>query len=328
MTTPWSEARIIESQISETNSEQKGCHLCSNIWVEYWTQLPSKQMAGSINCHRSKYAMVQTNRFVLRWFSLSEAPRETRLKTLNTTSAVRRRSRMQQSQRRASKTKRLSVSRGVNNTEPKNKKGLEPGGETDMQHAAVTVNLISSKRVNSDDEEMEEIGEDFEGEQREAMKLMRGEDKDEREHSDVETLDFLTESSSEVSEEPILLPNILIPCSKCGDVINICRLPGHRNLHSALHVLKYSQDQRPKNLNALVRRRKILIKQQQDASSRNNQDPFGDKHLHKLNTAFEVLRSELQGNMEVRTLGDQNIEGLSGISIYFILILSGSRKSF
>ena len=231
---------------------------------------------------------------------------------------------MQQSQRRALKTKRPSVSRGVNNTEPENKKGLEPGGESDMQHAAITVNLISSKRVNSD-EEMEDIGEDIEGEQREAE---RGEEKDEQEHSDVETLDFLTESSSGVSEEPILLPKILIPCSKCGDVINICRLPGHRNLHSALQVLKYSQDQRPKNLNALVRRRKILIKQQQDASSRNIQDPFGDKHLHKLNTAFEVLRSELQGNMEVRTLGDQNIEGLSGISVYFILTLSGSRKSF
>lgn len=51
-----------------------------------------------------------------------------------------------------------------------------------------------------------------------------------------------------------------------------------------------------------------MIKQQQDASSRNIQDPFGDKHLHKLNTAFEVLRSELQGNMEVRSLSDQNIQ--------------------
>ena len=231
---------------------------------------------------------------------------------------------MQRSQRRALNTKRQSVSRGVNNTQTENKAGLEPGGDSEMQHAAVTVNLISSKRINSDGE-MEDIGEDIEGEQREEA---GDEENDVQGHSDEESLGFLTESSSEISEEPILLPNILIPCSKCGDVINICRLAGHRNLHSALQVLKYSQDQRPKNLNALVRRRKILIKQQQDASSRNIQDPFGDKHLHKLNTAFEVLRSELQGNKEVRTLGDQNIEGLSGVSIYFILTLSGSRKSF
>ena len=266
---------------------------------------------------------MQTNRFVLRWFSLSEAPRETRLRS---TTAGARRSKMPQSQRKPLKTKRKSLTRGVNNTESENKKGLKRGGESEVEHAAVTVNLISSKLVNSD-EEMELIGEDIEGAEREEA---GGEDEenDDHEYSDVETLDFLTESSSEFTDEPILLPNILIPCTKCGDVINICRLPGHRNLHSALQTLKYSQDQRPKNLNALVRRRKLLIKQQQDASSRNIQDPFGDKHLHKLNTAFEVLRSELQGNMEVRSLSDQNIQGLSLIFTLNILTLSGSRNSF
>ena len=250
---------------------------------------------------------MQSNRFVLRWFSLSEAPQETRLRS--TTAAVHvRGTKMPQPQRKALKTRTKSRTRGVTNREPEKRKGLDTGGESKMQHAAVTVNLISSKLANSD-EEMELIGEDIEGEEREAA---GGEDDgdDDQEHSDVETLDFLTESSSEISDEAILLPNILIPCTKCGDVVNICRLPGHRNLHSALQALKYAHDQRPKNLNALVRRRKILIKQQQDASSRNIQDPFGDKHLHKLNTAFEVLRIELQGDREVRSLGDENVQGL------------------
>ncbi|KAL9958301.1 hypothetical protein ACROYT_G035301 [Oculina patagonica] len=212
------------------------------------------------------------------------------------------------SQRGPLKTKRKLAPMGVTNRATENKKGLdEQSGKTDMQHAAVTVNLISRKRTNSDDEDMEDICEDLEGEEREAAGE-NDDENDEHDHSDVETYDFFTESSSEISDEPILLPNVLIPCIKCGDVINICRLPCHRNLHSALQTLKYAQDQRPKNINALVRRRKLLIKQQQDASSNNRQDPFGDKHLHKLNTAFEVLRIELQGNMDLRYLVDRNIE--------------------
>ena len=275
-------------------------------------------MADHLNCHRSKHGVIQTNRFVLRWFSLSEAPQET---SLSRTTAVYTtynawRHKMPQSERTALKTKRKPLVRGVNNRESENKKGLEKAGGSEMEHAAVTVNLISSKRAS--DEEMELIGEDIEGEEREAA---RGEEdeRDDLENSDVESFDFFTESYSEISDEPILLPNILIPCTKCGDVINICRLPGHRNVHSALQALKYSQDQRPKNINALVRRRKLLIKQQQDASSRNMQDPFGDKHLHKLNTAFEVLKLELEGNVDARCLSDPNIEGLSLVFTYYIL---------
>lgn len=64
-----------------------------------------------------------------------------------------------------------------------------------------------------------------------------------------------------------------------------------------------------KNISALVRRRKLLIKQQQDASSKRRQDPFGDKHLHKLNTAFEFLRTELQGTTDLRYLSERVIEG-------------------
>ncbi|KAJ7351903.1 Protein phosphatase 2C-like domain-containing protein 1 [Desmophyllum pertusum] len=270
-------------------------------------------MADSLNCSRSKHGVVQTNRFVLRWFHLNEAPDESRVKATAATWRSHVSKMRHRSQREALRTKRNSLPSlpmGVNNRGAENKKGLAEAGNTEMQpQAAVTVNLISTRKRRNSDEEMEEIGEDLEGEEREAA---RGDDKehDEPDHSDVESFDFFTESSSEISYEPILLPNILIPCTKCGDVINICRLPCHRNLHSALHTLKYSQDQRPKNINALVRRRKLLIKQQQDASSKNRQDPFGDKHLHKLNTAFEVLRIELQGNTDERYLGDRNIEGL------------------
>lgn len=134
---------------------------------------------------------------------------------------------------------------GVTKKGTENEKGLDAVRNTEMQeHAAVTVNLISTRTANSD-EEMEEIGEDPEGEEREAA----GGDDDEKEdqdHSDVESFDFFTESPSEVSEEAVLLPNILIPCTRCHDVVNIWRLPCHRNLHCALQTLKYAQDQRPK----------------------------------------------------------------------------------
>lgn len=277
-------------------------------------------MAGTPDCNGAKHGVAQTNRFVLRWFSLGEGPQETKLKS-TTVAAPAKRSKMLRSQKRALKTKtklQESKGRGVND-------GLKAAAESEMEHAAVTVNLIS-KRANSD-EEMELIGEDVEGEEREAAGGEGGEN-DDHENSDVETLDFLTELSSEMSEEPILLPNILIPCTKCGDVINICRLPGHRNVHTALQTLKYSQNQRPKNLNALVRRRKLLIKQQQDASSRNVRDPFGDKHLHKLNTAFEILKLELEGNVDARCLGDRNIAGLPLVFTNNIfLTLNGSLET-
>ncbi|XP_027049984.1 uncharacterized protein LOC113677364 [Pocillopora damicornis] len=266
-------------------------------------------MADSLNYLRSKHGWAQTNRFVLRWFNLNEAPKAAR--ETGMTSTVSRRppisAKPKRSQRAALKTKRRSLAMGVTKKGTENEKGLDAVRNTEMQeHAAVTVNLISTRAVNSD-EEMEEIGEDPEGEEREAA----GGDDDENEdqdHSDVESFDFFTESSSEVSEEAVLLPNILIPCTRCHDVINICRLPCHRNLHCALQTLKYAQDQRPKNISALVRRRKLLIKQQQDASSKRRQDPFGDKHLHKLNTAFEFLRTELQGTTDLRYLSERVIE--------------------
>lgn len=258
-------------------------------------------MADSLNYRRSKFRMVQTNRFVLRWFNLNEAPKET--STTSTAVAAKRRvSKMsKRSQREALKTKRKPFAMGVTNRGTENKTELNKVGKTDTQpQAAITVNLISRKPINTD-EEMENIGEDLEGEQREAAKDGE-EEHDEPDGSDVETLDFFSESSGELSDELILLPNILIPCTKCGDVINICRLPCHRNLHSALQTLKYSQDQRPKNINALVRRRKLLIKQQQDASSKNRQDPFGDKHLHKLNTALKCYESNYRGTRISDTL--------------------------
>lgn len=163
-------------------------------------------MAGTPNCNEAKHGVAQTNRFVLRWFSLGEGPQETKLKS-TTVSASAKRSKMLRSQKRALKTKtklQASKGRGVND-------GLKAAAESEMEHAAVTVNLIS-KRANSD-EEMELIGEDIEGEEREAAGG-EGDENDDHENSDFETLDFLTELSSEMSEEPILLPNILIPCTK------------------------------------------------------------------------------------------------------------------
>ncbi|XP_068688095.1 protein phosphatase 2C-like domain-containing protein 1 [Montipora foliosa] len=271
-------------------------------------------MAGSPNSHRSKYGMVQASRSVLRWFSLSEEPQETRSRTATVT---QRRSKTLHSQRKASKTKRKFPTRGVRNVVSEKRKGLEPREPSDMEHAAVTVNLISEKRTSSD-EEME-FGEHIEGEEGDAEGYEENDDDDDGQ-SDVGTSDLLTETSSVITEEQILLPNIVIPCSKCGEVINICRLQGHRNLHSALKVFKYSHHQRPKDLNTLVRRRRTLIQQHRDqVSSSDHEQFFGYKHLHKINTAFEVLRSELNRNMGLPSLNDQNIKEIQVIGRGFDL---------
>lgn len=254
-------------------------------------------MAGSPNCHRSKYGMPQTNRSVLRWFSLSEEPQESK-----TATATHGRLKKLHLQRKASKTKRKFATRGVTNVKSEKRKGLKPQGEKETKHAVITVNLISAKGMSSD-EDFELTGGDNDG----------GEQEEDEESDDVDdeaTSDFLTETSSSTTEEPILLPNIFIPCTKCGEVINICRLQGHRNLHSALQVLKYSHHQRPKDLVSLVRRRKLVIKQRQDASSLIDQHGFACKHLHKINTAFDVLRGELNRNMGIRSLYEQDIKGL------------------
>lgn len=266
--------------------------------MRYRPQLLLKQMAGSPNCHRSKYGMpAQTNRSVLRWFSLSEEPQESKAAT-----ATHRRLKKLHSQRKASKTKGNFPTRGVNNVKSEKRKGLKPQGEREMKHAAITVNLISTKGMSSD-EDLELTRGDIDGNEQEGY--------EESDYFDDEaTSDSFTETSSSITEEQILLPNIFIPCTKCGEVINICRLKGHRNLHSALQVLKYSDQQRPKDLVSLVRRRKRVIKQRQDASSLIDEHSFACKHLHKINTAFDVLRGELNRNMGIRSLYEEDIKGL------------------
>ena len=220
---------------------------------------------------------------------------------MNTPSRAQALNVVDHSQREAFNTKTYSFVVGVNNR-GKGDKGLGPV-YSEAERAAVTVNIISN-RIEDNELDMELIGEDADGEEKEA----KAEENNEAGYE--ETLSFITASSSESRNErdSILLPNILIPCTKCGCTVNICRLAYHRNLHAALRMLKYSHDQRPKTLNALVRRRRLLIlKQQQDASSVDKRDSFDDKYLHKMNAAFEVLRIDLQGNADSHVLTDRNL---------------------
>ena len=111
-------------------------------------------MADSLNYLRSKHGWAQTNRFVLRWFNLNEAPKAAR--ETGMTSTVSRRppisAKPKCSQRAALRTKRKSLAMGVTKKGTENEKGLDAVWNTEVQeHAAVTVNFISTRTANSDE---------------------------------------------------------------------------------------------------------------------------------------------------------------------------------
>ena len=180
----------------------------------------------------------------------------------------------------------------MNNSKTADNKGL--GGDA---FASVTINLISHTKADdlmegSNGDQETEGAEHVNGEEEEGE-----EDAIEEEEEDLDDGSFTSESSSAISEV-VPLPNIFIPCTKCHALINICRLQCHRNFHSALRTLQFSSDQRPTSLKALVKRRRLLITRMQESSTISGEDAFGDKQLHKLNTAFEIMKNEIEGSTD------------------------------
>lgn len=182
------------------------------------------------------------------------------------------------------------------------------------EFATVTVNLLSSRPKQLDDES--EDSKDDEDEQK-LHKLsdpeMQGSDDSSEEEENIEAEEYETDSEDSdkesksarrtktpssarhVSIAPLALPNISLPCSKCSANINICYLRSHRDFHNALQTFKFAADFIPQNLKFLLKRRKTLIAKLQETGKLTNGKGFSDKNLQKINIAFEILKSELEG---------------------------------
>lgn len=183
--------------------------------------------------------------------------------------------------------------------------------DTDGEFATVTVNLISQPKqmeVKIDSNEAKDDNDNDQEEDQPDDEVTEKEQEDEevKDTEELEELDleeYENESSktkllssgvrSVVQETlvPLALPNIFIPCPKCSLQVNICHVRSHRDFHGALHTLKFAINYRPHCLKTLIKRRKLLIKRLLDSTGKE----FTDRNLQKINTAFEILKSELEG---------------------------------
>lgn len=99
---------------------------------------------------------------------------------------------------------------------------------------------------------------------------------------------FSTMSSHEL---PYL--NITVLCSKCRGEVPVLTLQYHRRRHQALQALRYSTDFPPITIRGLVRRRNKMISDVKEMVSA--QEGHLIRAVHKINVAFELLKSELHG---------------------------------
>jgi len=187
--------------------------------------------------------------------------------------------------------------------------------DTASEFATVTVNLLSQPKPeeteggqqqrndNTDDDlAMQDINEE-DGSDKEDIKEEEELDETESEDSEHESqfrrskTPLKTAPSEHVTLVPLLaLPNISLACPKCSLNVNICHVRTHRDFHTALQTFKFAQNFRPQTLKTLIKRRKVVIKKLQESSAQNNgKAGFADKNLQKINTAFEILKSELEG---------------------------------
>ena len=182
------------------------------------------------------------------------------------------------------------------------------------EFATVTVNLLSRPKQEEEESEQSENADNDKNDIRDDVE-MQDDDEDSSENENSKEPEEYEESESEESETeiksvlrtktpssvdnvsvaPLVFPNISIPCPKCSSYINICHLRSHRDFHTALQTFKFASDFTPQNLKTLIKRRKTLIKKLQESGKHTNGKGFVDKNLQKINTAFEVLKSELEG---------------------------------
>lgn len=208
--------------------------------------------------------------------------------------------------------------------------------------ATVTVNLLSTRpklqegeeQANNDhDKSNGDANDDVKMQDDDEESLEKEDDKDQEHYDEIESEESENESESvrqtktpishvsshNVTLTPLALPNISLTCHKCSSYVNICHLRSHRDFHTALQTFKYEQHFTPQNLKTLIKRRKILIKKLQESSNQSNGKGFIDKNLQKINTAFEILKSELEGTGNTYRVFEADLSKSFKMSTYVII---------
>ena len=119
-----------------------------------------------------------------------------------------------------------------------------------------------------------------------------------------------TELISERSDKP----DISIICDICKQYVDMRALSEHRTYHKSLKVLYYKDDQRPADVEALIKRRRALLKRLKAKCTPEN--PIDTAVITKINDAYEFLKSYLEDTFDVYRQIRENINiDVSGLAL-------------
>ncbi|XP_023931873.1 protein phosphatase 2C-like domain-containing protein 1 [Lingula anatina] len=100
-----------------------------------------------------------------------------------------------------------------------------------------------------------------------------------------------TTPETELSEYPEK-PDITMMCDKCKIFVDLRDLKDHRAYHNSLETMRYFGDDYPEDLQALVQRRILLLRELR--SEYDDGLPPDAKMVQTINSAFELLKSDLE----------------------------------
>ena len=87
--------------------------------------------------------------------------------------------------------------------------------------------------------------------------------------------------------------NISISCLKCSNYVNLTGLEDHRALHEALALFEYDFETKPRNEQALSRKRAKLVKDLNQLPNISRSSYC--RKLGKIDLAYEVIKSHIYG---------------------------------
>lgn len=106
-------------------------------------------------------------------------------------------------------------------------------------------------------------------------------------------------NSSDVEEEieTYQATEMSMLCLKCDNYIDLAHLPDHRSFHDALSLFQYDNQTKPTNEKALNCQRVALVKGLNEML--NPSRSAYHKELSKIDLAYEILKSELNGRLNI-----------------------------
>ncbi|XP_064646848.1 protein phosphatase 2C-like domain-containing protein 1 isoform X2 [Lineus longissimus] len=91
-------------------------------------------------------------------------------------------------------------------------------------------------------------------------------------------------------------PDLSLYCEKCQLHIALHQLKEHRFLHKALQALRYKGTNKPETLDALIKRRRFVLKQMRKGTT--SEKPLDSTEVQRLNEAYEYMKSLIENTYE------------------------------